>query len=71
MKFSSFMKNRWGVSGTVLGLVSALALCSCDDKEAAPTEPEPAAAEAPKEPELSAFDETRDALFDHVVFSET
>lgn len=77
MKFSSFMKNRWGVSGTVLGLVSALALCSCDDKEAAPaapTEPKPAAAEAPeepKEPELSAFDETRDALFDHVVFQLT
>ena len=74
MKFSSFMKNRGGGSGAALGLVSALVLCTCDDKEAppaAPAEAEPTAAaeqEAPQEPELSAFDETRDALFDHVVF---
>lgn len=59
--------------GTVLGLASALVLCSCEDKEAAPAAPaeEPAVAaeqNAPQEPELSAFDETRDALFDHVVF---
>lgn len=77
MKFSPFMKSRWSVGGAVLGLASALALCSCDDKEAAPAAPaaeEKAAVaeqEAPKEPELSAFDETRDALFDHVVFQLT
>ena len=67
------MKSRWSVGGAVLGLASALVLCSCEDKEAAPAEPaeEPAVAaeqKAPQEPELSAFDETRDALFDHVVF---
>lgn len=61
------------MGGAVLGLASALVLCSCEDKEAAPAAPaeEPAVAEeqkAPQEPELSAFDETRDALFDHVVF---
>lgn len=67
------MKSRWSVGGAVLGLASALVLCSCEDKEAAPAAPaeEPVAAaeqNAPQEPELSAFDETRDALFDHVVF---
>ncbi len=67
------MKSRWSVGGAVLGLASALVLCSCEDKEAAPAAPaeEPAVAaeqKAPQEPELSAFDETRDALFDHVVF---
>lgn len=61
------------MGGAVLGLASALVLCSCEDKEAAPAAPaeEPVAAaeqNAPQEPELSAFDETRDALFDHVVF---
>lgn len=61
------------MGGAVLGLASALVLCSCEDKEAAPAAPaeEPAVAaeqKAPQEPELSAFDETRDALFDHVVF---
>lgn len=61
------------MGGAVLGLASALVLCSCEDKEAAPAAPaeDPAVAaeqKAPQEPELSAFDETRDALFDHVVF---
>ena len=73
MKFSPSKKSRWSVGGAVLGLASALVLCSCEDKEAAPAAPaeEPAVAaeqKAPQEPELSAFDETRDALFDHVVF---
>ena len=60
MKFSPSMKSRWSVGGAVLGLASALVLCSCEDKEAAPAAPaeEPAVAaeqKAPQEPELSAL----------------
>lgn len=67
------------MGGAVLGLVSALTLCSCGEKEDAPAAPPAAesaavaepAAEAPQPeeaPELSPFDAARDALFDHVVF---
>lgn len=67
------------MGGAVLGLLSALTLCSCGEKEDAPAAPaadesaavaEPAAEEPQPEetPELSPFDAARDALFDHVVF---
>lgn len=61
------------MSGVALSLVSILGLCACEDKEQA-AEPKPeqtAEAPTPAAPapaELSAFDEARDALFDHAVF---
>lgn len=82
MKFSPFTKSCWNRGSAVLGMVTALTLCSCGEKEEAPAAPaveETSAATEQKveeepaveTPELSRFDATRDALFDHVVFQLT
>ncbi len=75
MKFFEYKLSVRSMAVALLGGGSALALCSCGDDQAASESTEPAApaaeqqaVEAPAEPELSAFDKSRDALFDHVVF---
>lgn len=76
MKFLEYTLSRRNLAVLLLGAGVALSFSSCGDKNAAeekPAEPsqqqaEPPPSEAPAEPEISAFDQSRDALFDHVVF---
>lgn len=72
MKFFAFKSRRSGMGMAALGLVSALGLCSCGEEKAEQAVPaeqsETQTAEAPGMPELSEFDKSRDALFDHMVF---
>lgn len=75
MKFFEYKMSNRSLGLVLLGAGAALSFSSCGDENTAgekPAEAEQPAAQAveetPAEPELSAFDKSRDALFDHVVF---
>ncbi len=75
MKLFEYKLSSRSLGMVLLGAGAALSFSSCGDENAAeekPAEAEQTAAQAvvepPAEPELSAFDKSRDALFDLVVF---
>lgn len=75
MKFFEHKLSSRRLGAVLLGAGVVLSFSSCGDEKAAEEKPAEAAqqtpqavAETPAEPELSAFDKSRDALFDHVVF---